>query len=282
MSLSVVILTFNSSKTIAATVRSAARLSDDVHVVDSFSQDDTREIARALGAHVTEHAFEDYGRQRNWAIENLPLAHPWELHLDADERLSADLEQELKALQRTGFPEDIDGYHIPRLVHFHGRPLRHGGMYPIWHMRLFRHGRGRCELRNYDQHFHVDGTTARLSAPMIDDIRMPLGEWTERHNRWADAEVRQFLGENDDQSLVQARRDGSPIERQRANRALYDRAPLLLRPFLLFFYRYVLRLGFLDGRNGLIFYVLQSFWFRFLIDAKVYEARQSRSQDPGR
>lgn len=280
MSLSVVILTFNSSKTIGATIRSAAAVSDDIHVVDSHSEDDTREIARSLGARVTEHPFEDYGRQRNWAMENLPLAHPWELHLDADERLSEALRDEVLAKCEAGFPAGVDGYFIPRLVHFMGQPLRHGGMYPIWHMRLFRRGKGRCELRHYDQHFLVEGETARLSAPMIDDIRMSLTDWTARHNRWADAELREILSDGDDRKLIAARRGGTPIERQRARRALYQRAPLFLRAFLLFLYRYVLRLGFLDGRAGLIFYVLQTFWFRFLIDAKLHEARTGSKPDP--
>ena len=131
-------------------------------------------------------------------------------------------------------------------------------------------------MRRYDQHFHVEGRTARLKAPMIDDIRMTLSEWVVRHNRWAEAEVEQMLAGNDPGVLVHGRLGGNPLERQRARRALYERLPPLLRPFLLFAYRYVVRLGFLDGREGLIFYVLQAFWFRFLIDAKLLERRLAR------
>ena len=277
-SISTVILTFNSETTIARTLTSAAQVSDDIHVVDSFSTDRTVEIAHAHGAKVVQRAFERYDKQRNWAIETLPLRHGWELHLDADERLSDMLAAELNRLQ-AAFPPEIDGYMLPRLVHFLGRPIRHGGMYPIWHLRLFRRGRGRCEARAYDQHFLVNGRIERIQHPMIDDMRLPLDEWVARHLRWSDAHVRIALDPGE-RGEVAARLGGSPIERQRWLRGMYDRLPLFVRPFLLFFYRYVLRLGFLDGRAGLVFFVLQSFWFFFLVDAKLYE-RQLEDRDPG-
>ncbi|HEY2891872.1 MAG TPA: glycosyltransferase family 2 protein, partial [Dongiaceae bacterium] len=158
MSLSVIILTFNAEATLDATLASAAQVSDDIHVVDSGSSDGTLAIAEKRGAQIVSHPFEDYGRQRNWAIDNLPLKYEWQLHLDADERLSPELSARLNAL-RGAFPADVDGYFLPRLLHFMGRPIRHGAMYPIWHLRLFRRGKGRCEDRRYDQHFQVDGTT---------------------------------------------------------------------------------------------------------------------------
>lgn len=273
MPISVIVLTFNSEATIGATLASARKVSDDVHVVDSFSTDRTLEIARAAGAQVVQHEFANYSAQRNWAIDTLPLKYEWELHLDADERLSDELAAEINALMAAGAPAAIAGYHLPRLVHFHGRALRHGGMYPIYQMRLFRHGKGRCEMRKYDQHFFVDGRTRQLRGPMIDDIRLSLSEWTARHNRWADAEVEELL--NPGEKVIRAGA-GDPIAEKRAQRAWYYRQPLFLRAFLLFLYRYIWKRGFLDGTEGMIFYVLQTFWFRFLVDAKLYERRKSR------
>jgi glycosyltransferase involved in cell wall biosynthesis len=271
----VVILTYNSEASIGATLDSAARVSDDIHVVDSGSTDGTLAIVAQSGAHLTRHPFESYGAQRNWAIDTLALRHGWELHLDADERLSEPLIAAIEALKARGFAGPAVGYFIPRLVHFLGSPIRHGGMYPIWHMRLFRHGSGRCEARRYDQHFYVDGPTDRLPHPMIDDIRMKLGEWVTRHNRWADAEADEMeFGSRGDGTVVAPKLGGNPVERKRALRGSYNRLPPFLRAFLLFFYRYVLRLGFLDGRAGLIFFVLQTFWFRFLVDAKLYERQR--------
>ena len=273
---SVVILTFNSAATIGATLDSLAGLTNDVHVVDSGSTDGTLEIVRAKGATLASHAFENYGKQRNWAIESLVLAHPWQLHLDADERLTPELKIEIASLLAAPVAEDIGGFYIPRLVHFHGRALRHGGMYPIYHMRLFRTGRGRCEDRKYDQHFRADGRTEKLAHPMIDDIRLSLSEWTTRHNRWADAEVDEIL--NPGGEGVIAAGSGDPVAEKRRARGWYYRAPLFLRAFLLFHYRYFLKLGFLDGKEGLIFYTLQTLWFRFLVDAKLYERRKAQTR----
>lgn len=272
MSISVIILTFNSEETIAATLQSACRVSDDIHIVDSFSTDKTLEIARRYGANTVQHEFENYGVQRNWAIYTLILKYDWQLHLDADERLSDGLEEELNSL-KSSFPENVDGYYIPRLVYFLGRPIRHGGMFPIWHMRLFRNGEGRCENRRYDQHFYVNGATSRLTQPMIDDHRMSLSEWVTRHNQWADAEADELMVSGNRNGTIKGRMQGNPVEKKRALRGFYYRMPLFVRPFFLFLYRYVFRLGFLDGREGLIFFVLQTLWFRFLVDAKLFERR---------
>jgi hypothetical protein len=141
-------------------------------------------------------------------------------------------------------------------------------------MRLFRRGRGRCEEREYDQHFVVSGKTARLHGPIIDDIAMPLSEWVIRHNRWSDAEVSELVRQPHG-GVLKARLTGNPLERKRQLRNLYNHGPLFLRAAMLFLYRYFIRLGFLDGTEGLIFYFLQTFWFRFLIDAKLFEQRRN-------
>jgi glycosyltransferase involved in cell wall biosynthesis len=265
--IAVIILTFNSEATVRNTLISAAKVTKEIHVVDSYSTDRTLDIIKAYDVNVIQHEFVNYSAQRNWAIDNLPLKSEWQLHLDADERLSDGLIEELKMLVP---PDHINGYYLARLVHFLGRPIYHGGMFPIWHMRLFRNGTGRCESRYYDQHFLIAGDTRRLSHPIIDDHRMTLGEWTSRHNRWADAEVNE-IAEPVREGVIDAKLSGSPIEKKRVLKAGYYRMPLFLRAFLLFFYRYILRMGFLDGREGLIFFALQTFWFRFLVDAKLFE-----------
>lgn len=272
MTLSVVILSFNCQATIGETIRSALAVSSDIHVVDSFSSDTTRAVAQSLGARVVTHEFVNYAAQRNWAIEHLPLSGDWELHLDADERLSVELSI---ALRRAMIEDrrDLAGYHVARMVRFMGRAIRHGGMYPIWHMRCFPRGAGRCEAREYDQHFVVSGRTARLPGFLLDDMRSPLSEWIERHNRWSDAEMREQGSDRSARLLVEPNLLGNLLERKRALRQLYVRSPLFARAFLLFVYRYILRLGFLDGKEGLIFFVLQTFWYHFLIDAKLHEER---------
>ncbi|MCX8507130.1 MAG: glycosyltransferase family 2 protein [Alphaproteobacteria bacterium] len=295
-SISVIILTFNSAATLGQTLRAALQVSDDLHLVDSGSSDNGLVIAEQIIAAanharaeseakirltITHHPFENYGAQRNWAMENLALRHEWVLNLDADEHLSPPLIRAINDSQSPGFPPDINGYFLPRLVRFLGRDLTHGGLYPTWHMRLFRRQFGRCEARLYDQHFLVEGRAERIHHPMIDDVRLSLSEWTARHNRWSDAEAAELLLASNQGTAIPLSgrvtakwRGGNPIERKRALRGWYQATPLFLRAFLLFLYRYVVRLGFLDGREGLIYLVLQCFWFRFLVDAKLFEQKQ--------
>jgi glycosyltransferase involved in cell wall biosynthesis len=268
----VILLTFNSEATLGATLTSARRVTDEIFVVDSHSSDGTVELARSLGATVVEHAFEHYGAQRNWAIDGLPITRPWQLHLDADEWMDDRLVAAIEAL-----PEEPEhaGYFIARYVRFLGRVMRHGAMSPTWHLRLFRTGVGRCENRRYDQHFLLSsGSSGKLPGEMIDDNRMPLTEWTARHNRWADSEVAE-LDTEVTQGRVKPDALGNPAQRKRFLRGQYNRTPLFFRAFGLFVYRYFFRLGILDGTQGLIYWFLQSCWFRFLVDAKIWEKRHA-------
>jgi glycosyltransferase involved in cell wall biosynthesis len=270
----VILLSFNSEDTLAATLTSARQVSDEIFVVDSFSSDGTVQLARSFGATVVQHSFEHYGAQRNWAIDNLPISRPWQLHLDADEWMNEELVSAILALNNE--PEH-SGYFLPRHVRFLGKVLRHGGMSPTWHLRLFRTGIGRCEDRKYDQHFLLKrGTSGQMQGMMIDDVRMPLTEWTARHNRWADGEVAE-LSCQEASGRVQPDARGNPVQRKRFLREKYNRMPLFIRPFALFIYRFFFRLGFLDGTEGFIFWVLQTFWFRFLVDAKIWEMRRAKN-----
>jgi glycosyltransferase involved in cell wall biosynthesis len=266
----VILLSFNSEDTLGATLRRANQISDEVFVVDSFSKDGTVALAESFGAKVVSHPFENYGAQRNWAIDNLPITGKWQMHLDADEVMDDELVAAIQAL-----PEESahSAYFVPRYVRFLGRVLRHGGMSPTWHLRLFKTGAGRCEDRKYDQHFmQLSGTTGQLPGVMVDDIAMSLSEWTARHNRWADGEVAE-MGANETAGRLVPDLRGNPAQRKRAWREKYNSLPLFVRPFALFIYRFVFRLGFLDGTEGFIFWVLQTFWFRFLVDAKIWEKR---------
>ncbi len=276
MKASVIILTFNSEHIIEKTLESAQKVSDDVLVVDSFSSDRTIEILKSQKVKFFQRNFLNYGDQRNWAISSLPVKYEWQLHLDADERPSKELTKEIIDLNEADL-SDLNGFFLPRLVLFMGKKIQHGGMYPIWHMRLFRSNFGKCEERKYDQHFFVSGKTSKLSSPMLDDMSfMTIDEWTNRHNKWANAEVEEILGENE-QGRIKARlTGGNPVEQKRYFRKIYSKCPLFLRAFLFFFYRYFILLGFLDGIPGLIFFFLQTCWFRFLVDAKLFEKTSSK------
>ncbi|MBK8907415.1 MAG: glycosyltransferase family 2 protein [Rhodospirillales bacterium] len=278
--LSVIVLTKDEEANLPALLASLEGLPCRVFVVDSGSTDRTIEIARCAGCEIVEHPFENYAAQRNWAFDNLPVTTAWTLCLDADERLTPDLRVEIAGVLASDTP-GFDGYMLRKQTWFMGRWLRHGGQYPSWHLRLARIGKVRCEDRLYDQHYVVDGNVRRLENDYIDILTDNLTSWTDRHNRWATLEARELLSDQD-RVQIQPRWFGTPIERKRFLRMKVYRAfPLFVRPLFLFLFDYVIRLGFLDGRPGLVFHVLQRFWFRFLVDAKLWEMRLNGSRGRG-
>jgi len=269
----VIILTFNEQERIVPCLDSLAGIDAPVFVVDSFSTDATLDILRARGVDFVQHAFDDYAAQRNWAQQNNPHATEWVLHLDADERLTP----ALAAWLRDEFPQaaasSARGFMFSRRTVFLGRWIKHGGHYPSFHLRLYQARAGHCERKAYDQHFVVDGPVRVVAgADIIDTVAASLSQFTASHNRWASVEAAESVA-GGGRGEVQARLAGSPIERRRWFKdKVFAATPLFLRSVLYFFYRYVLRLGFLDGAEGLVFHVLQGFWFRFLVDAKILEA----------
>jgi glycosyltransferase involved in cell wall biosynthesis len=267
--LTVVLLTYNSAKSIERTLRAARQVSDDIHAVDSYSTDNTVDLLKAGGCAVVQRQFLNYSDQRNWAIDNLPLRHSWQMHIDADEELEANLISQIQALDLNS--TTADGFIIGRKVVFMGRVLRHGAIARTWHFRIFRNGHGRCEDRLYDQHFVSAGRVEVIRGYMLDHQEDTLAEWTNRHNRWSQLEAEEVSAPERTKLGVTPNLFGSPIERKRASKRAYYKGPIFLRPLLYFLYRYILRLGFLDGREGLIYHTLQGFWFRFLIDAKIFE-----------
>ena len=273
--ISVIVLTFNSSASIQRTLDRVREISDDIHAVDSYSKDDTVEILERNGVKVVQRPFKNYSDQRNWAIDNLPLKYDWQMHVDADEELESELVQAISALDLVTVP--VDGFIVGRKIVFLGKVLRFGGIAKTWHYRLFRNGFGRCEDRLYDQHFVASGRTRTIDAFMLDHQEDTIAEWTARHNRWSDMEAMEVAGADDvANGQIQPKFGGTPIERARANKGLYYRLPLFVRATAYFLFRYICLLGFADGTKGLIYNVLQAFWFRFLVDAKIYETGLKR------
>ncbi|MBO9514728.1 MAG: glycosyltransferase family 2 protein [Variovorax sp.] len=275
--LCVVILTFNSASIIRETVAQAKKVSTHVYVVDSFSSDATPAILQELGCTVVQRAFANYSDQRNWAISQVEQAFEWQLHLDADEVLDEAAVAEINTLL-AGEPR-FDAYLIRRRDYFMGKMLRFSGVNP-WHLRLFRSGVGRCEARLYDQHFVTSAAAGQLRGYMHDKNSARLTDWIASHNRWSDAEAREKLGPTAASGdILQPRLFGDARERTRYIKNLYYKLPTGLRSLGYFVYRYVFRLGFLDGRTGFYFAFFQALWFRMLVDAKMYEKRQQQPQN---
>lgn len=274
--LAVVILTLNEEQNLPDALASLRGLDADVYVVDSGSTDRTVKIAEEWGATVAEHPFENYGLQRNWALDRLGITADWVLHLDADERLTPELRDGLLPILAAA-PPDVAGYRLQQRTHWMGRWIKHGGFHPFYQMRLHRRGKGRCEERLYDQRFLAEGNVGQIDLAYVNVVTDSLSNWTARHNRWSTLEATTRV-EGDESRKDPRFRD--PIERRHWMREkVYYRRPMFLRAFLYFLYRYVARGGFLDGREGLVFHVLHGFWYRFLVDCKIYELQRERAKE---
>jgi glycosyltransferase involved in cell wall biosynthesis len=280
-----IILTFNSEVSVGQVVESCRALSKRVLVVDSYSTDRTLEIARDLGCEIVQHEFINYSAQRNWAQSYAELEpQEWVLHLDSDEVLSPELAE---SMQRVVAKDDAEvrGYLVRRLSYFLGHPIRYGSLNPSWHLRLYRAADGQCEDRLYDQHYIVSGKTERLNGPLLDLQLVSIEKWTAAHNRWSTAEAEEARRQmqsinNPEEGVLPANLMGDIRMKKRwLKNNLWYKSPLFLRAFIFFFYSYVIRLGFLDGKVGLVYHVLQSFWFRFLVDAKILEQRREQTAD---
>lgn len=254
----------------------AADIADRVVVVDSGSTDQTLAIARKAGAKVLEHPWVNHATQFNWALDQLASDTHWVLRLDADEFITDQLKDEIKQALRQ-LPPDIVGVYLPRRMTFLGRRMRWGGVFPSLVLRIFRHQRGRCENRWMDEHVIVDGNTTQFSGELIDDNRNSLTWWTEKHNAYASREVVDLLNLEHGFMTYETVADLGGGQQAGVKRwikeRIYSRLPGGARALAYFLYRYVVRLGFLDGKEGAAFHVLQGFWYRYLVDAKLHEVK---------
>jgi glycosyltransferase involved in cell wall biosynthesis len=278
-SLTVVILTRDEERNIGKCIQSIIPLTRSIVVIDSGSNDRTVEIAKGYGAVVAFREWTNHADQFNWGLDNLSIDSDWVMRLDADEEVTPGLVAAVRTfLERP--PAEVTGIMLRRRVYFLGRWIRHGGYYPTWLLRVFRRGMGRCEARWMDEHIVVThGTTISIHEDIIDKNNKDLTFWTDKHNHYASRELMDIIdqrehppaGEPEDAALT-----GQIRLRRWLKSNVYARTPLFVRPFLYFVYRYFFRLGFLDGKEGLIFHFLQGFWYRFLVDAKLYEYELQR------
>lgn len=275
--LTVIVLTYNESRHIRRCLESVRDLAKDIFIVDSFSTDDTVKICEAFGAKTYRNPFVNHAVQFNWALQNCPIETEWVMRLDADEYLLPDLIEELE----TRLPElsdSVAGIYLKRRVHFQGRWIRHGGYYPTWLLRVWRHGSAVCEARWMDEHIKLlHGSAVSFTNDFVDDNLHGLTQWTAKHNGYASREVVGLVNVSDSfqgGEEVSMRFWGSQEQRKRWLKYRYARLPLLVRPILYFIYRYFIKLGFLDGKEGLVWHLLQGFWYRFLVDAKHMELQK--------
>ena len=273
-----IILTRDEEVHIGRCIQRLKPLADRIIVVDSFSTDATVALAKAAGAEVWEHEFRNYALQFQWALDTLAQVGGWIVRIDADEwfedRAIAEIRHRIAEA-----PADVSAFDFRRKVIFRGRWIRWGGYYQTILTRVWRGGSARIEQRWMDEHIIIEqGRVEQLGkGNLVDENLKDITTWTEKHNSYATRQMVEYVGI--ESGLISP----SPSSGRLSNAAKWKRVlrnnfyaacPIYGRAYLYFLWRYLARLGFLDGRPGLVFHTLQGFWYFFLIDAKVGEARE--------
>lgn len=283
LDLSVIILTYNEELHIRRCLENVLPFAKKVFVVDCFSTDKTKEIASHLGAVVVEHAWPgNQAEQFNWALNNLPISTEWVLRLDADEYLLPELVEELREKLPT-LPEDVTGIVFNRRHIFMGKWVRRG-IYPVKLLRVFRYGKGMCEQRLMDEHIQLtEGRAVEFEHDFCDHNLNNLSWFCHKHVNYAIREAVDLLDIELDLTGAAESDNGKGISPQalakRMKKHKYARQPLFWRSFAYFCYRYFLKGACLDGKVGFIWTFLQGWWYRTLVDAKVFEIKRQCGND---
>lgn len=283
--LAVVILVHNEAMHISRVLSNVAPIAREIFVIDSFSSDDTVELARAGGATVLQNRFINYAKQFEWALNNAPIRSEWVMRLDADELLTQELVQEIECVL-PDLPGEVTGINLNRRHIFLGRWIKHGGRYPLTLLRIWRRGSALIEQRWMDEHMTLTGGRAvTLKHDFSDNNLNDLTFFTNKHNAYATREAIDIL--NQKYRLFE-RAEAAPAGSSQASakrlikEKLYNQLGIWAGPAGYFLLRYLFQLGILDGREGLIYHFLQGFWYRFLVAAKVEEFDRALRELPGR
>ena len=283
----VLILTHNEELHIARAIRSVMPFARYVTLIDSFSSDGTVEIAESLGAKVLQRPWINYADQFSWGLMQVADDAEWVMRLDADEvvepEFSARILEDLPKLE-----PNVAGINIELKYIFMGRLIRHGGCFPLKLLRIFRKGAGRIEQRWMDEHIVVnEGKIVYFKGGIIHENVKDLTFFTDKHNKYAvreaiDALNRKYHLMDLDNALKSVSTSHQAWIKRQVKERIYNHMPFWIGPFAYFLYRYLFRLGVLDGREGLIYHFLQGYWYRFLVGAKVFEYEAELSKAPTR
>lgn len=277
----VMIIAYNEAKNLPHCLDAVRGWVRRIFVVDSGSTDGTPELAERHGATVVHHDWEGYARQKNWGLENLPFESDWILILDADEEVTPELRAKLEEIaSRPSSEVPESGFSINRLTYFLGRPIRHCGYYPSYHLRFFKRGSARYEDRAVHEHLMVQGPIGAISTPMLHNDRRGLEHFVAKHNRYSTLEATALWGEIADPSRIQ---EHASLSRQARFHRWLKRRLLLKLPapgMWRFAYMYFLRLGFLDGRAGAAFSRFIAM-YDGLVVLKLYDLQRRGGAPPG-
>ena len=277
MNITALIITKNEEIHIERCINNIKKLVSDVLIIDSFSNDNTIEIAKKLNIKFIQNKFINHAKQFNFGLSQLSQDTDWVLKIDADEILTSSLIAEIKN-KLPKLDKNINGIYIKRHLVFQDTLIKYGRLSPVRLLRLFRFQKGKCDNRWVDEKIKVEGKTVQFKEYIIDQNLKSLSEWIRKHDRYSSAEALNYL-------LIKYNSLFNDIEQSQLNfetlsvvslksRNLYAKLPLIIRAFIIFSYRYFFCLGFLHGKAGLIYFFLQSLWYRILVDAKILEVEK--------
>lgn len=283
MDISVIILTYNEEIHIKRCLDRISKYVKNVFIIDSFSTDNTLEIAKEYNnVKILQNKWTNYATQFNWALENADINSEWVLRLDADEYLTPELIDELSHKLPT-LGDDVSGVIFPLRRVFLGRVIRRG-MNQVKLLRLFRNGKAKSEVRLMDEHIQLlDGHAIEFDNEFADDNLNNLSWWAQKHIGYAIREAVDLLdieldltnaGKSDENKQI-----SEQAHKKRMMKHKYARKPLFWRSFAYFCYRYFFKMGFLEGKEGFLWHFMQGWWYRTMVDAKVFEIKKACGND---
>ena len=280
---SFVILAYNEEIHLPRLLKSIENLKAPVYILDSGSTDNTIKIADNFSATVKSNNFENHSKQWEYALKVFEINTPWTICLDADQVVLPELFRKLSDFKDSDIPREVNGIYFNRMNYFKGKWIKRGGYYPKYLLKMFRTGIGYADPNeNMDHRFIVPGETIIWKDGYIKEENLKENEisfWIDKHNRYSDLlakeEVERRKGIRNQN--VTPKLFGYPDQRTAYFKKIWWKLPLIIRPFIYFLYRFVIRLGFLDGWQGWIFHFLQGFWFRFIVDVKIKERLKTES-----
>lgn len=275
--LTAIILTKDEQLHIRRCLENITPICDKVYVIDCFSTDETVNICCEFNnVEVIQHEWPgNQALQFNWAIDNLTIDTDWIIRLDADEYLlDGEAEKLMKLLPV--LQKGQNGISLPRLRYFLGRHIKHGGTDMIPLVRVFRKGTARSEVRAMDEHIVLtEGEVVVTDIRFADNNLNSLEWWTQKHLNYAKREAAMLMEKDAAGDGAKEIKTSQAIQSKRAQKEWYARLPLFWRAFAYFCYRYFLRLGFLDGKEGFLWHFLQAWWYRTMVDTIIYQKNRT-------
>lgn len=267
--LTAIVLTYNEENNLPECLNSLKDLVRRIIVVDSFSTDKTKDIALSFGADFYQHEFVNQAQQFDYALKNIEITTKWIIRLDADERLTEESRKEIEEQCCLHENDDVNGLVLRFKLFFLGKYLKHGGTYPVKKMVVFKKGFAEIEQKNMDEHIVLlSGKSTICKKDCLHHDCKSITDWVAKHNKYADRESIDYLS---NRSADHARLDSTAKNKNKIKSNFYYKLPLGFRAWIYYIYRFYFRLGFLDGRPGKYYAFLQAYWYRFLVDIKIYE-----------